>query len=100
MERSKPRRRPRLTVPRHAHGQAFLEAAVLAAVAVQPDHQALAIPQAAVLYLLLDAPAEEPLQVIMPHVKTNPINFYFSSQQLVNINSNGVFAQPSFSLRR
>ena len=50
-----------LTIAGHADGQAFLEAAVLTAVAVQSDDQALAVSQAAVLDLLLDTPPEEAL---------------------------------------
>lgn len=51
-----------LTVAAHASGKAFLEAAVLAAVAVQSDDEALAVPQAPVLDLLLDAATKETLK--------------------------------------
>jgi hypothetical protein len=51
-----------LTVAGHSHGETFLEAAVLTAVPVQPDDQTLPVPQAAILYLLLDAAPEEALQ--------------------------------------
>lgn len=51
-----------LTVAGHPDGKTFLEATVLTAVPVQPDDQTLAIPQAPVLYLLLDAAPEEALE--------------------------------------
>ena len=54
-------KRRKLTVARHADGQTFLEATVLAPVAVEPDDQALAVAQAPVLDLFLNAPPEEAL---------------------------------------
>ena len=55
-------RRGGLTISRHADEEALLEATVLAAVAIQPDHETLSVAQTAVLDLLLDAPAEETLR--------------------------------------
>lgn len=53
-----------LTVSGHAHQQAFLEAALLAAVPVDPhDGAALVLQALLVLDVLLDAPPEEALSV-------------------------------------
>ena len=51
-----------LTVSGHADGEALPESAELTAIPVQSYHQALAVPQAPVLDLLLYAPPEEALQ--------------------------------------
>lgn len=51
-----------LTVAGHPDGETFLEPTVLTPVPVEPDDQALAVPQAPVLYLLLDASPEEALK--------------------------------------
>lgn len=62
-----------LTIAAHASGKAFLEAAVLAAIAVQSDDQALAVPQTAIFDLLLDAatkeslPGKNPLKIYILH---------------------------------
>jgi len=50
-----------LTIAAHASGEAFLEAAILAAIAVQPNDQALSVPQTAVFDLFLDAATKETL---------------------------------------
>lgn len=50
-----------LTVAAHTDGQTLLESAKLTAVPIQPDHNALPVTQAAVLYLLLDASPEKTL---------------------------------------
>lgn len=63
MECPSPAGGPRLTVAGHADQQALLEAALLAAVAVDADDGAVLILQALlVLDVLLDAAAEEPLR--------------------------------------
>lgn len=55
--------RQTLTISRHANGDAFLQATVLAPVPVDPQDGALLVLGAgAVLDLLLDAAAEESLQ--------------------------------------
>lgn len=51
-----------LTVAGHPDGETFLEPTVLTPVPVEPDYQTLAVPQAPVLYLLLDASPEEALK--------------------------------------
>lgn len=51
-----------LTIPRHPHGQAFLETAVLTSISIQAVHHALAISQAPVLDLLLDTAPKESLK--------------------------------------
>ena len=51
-----------LTVPRHADGEALLETAELAAIPVQSDHHAFAVPQTSVLDLLLNAAPKETLR--------------------------------------
>lgn len=51
-----------LTVAGHPDGKTFLEPTVLTPVPVEPDDQTLAVPQAPVLDLLLDASSEEALQ--------------------------------------
>lgn len=54
---------PTLTISRHANSDAFLQAAVLAPVPVDPlDGTLLVLGAGAVLDLLLDAAAEESLQ--------------------------------------
>lgn len=53
----------RLTISAHAHGNAFLQSAVLAAVAIYPQDAALLVLRAgAVLDLLLDRASEESLR--------------------------------------
>lgn len=51
-----------LTVAGHPDGKTFLEPTVLTSVPVEPDDQTLAVPQAPVLDLLLDASPEEALK--------------------------------------
>jgi hypothetical protein len=51
-----------LTVARHADCETFLEATILTSVSVEPDDEALSVPQTAVLDLLLDAPSKEALK--------------------------------------
>lgn len=57
-----------LTVSGHSHHQAFLEAALLAAVPVYPhDGAALVLKALLILDVLLDAPSEEALQIPNTH---------------------------------
>lgn len=50
-----------LTVSRHANSEAFLEATVLTAIAIQPNNETLAVPQTPVFNLLLNGSSEEAL---------------------------------------
>lgn len=50
-----------LTVPGHADIETFLEPAKLASVPIEPDHEALLIPQTSVLDFLLNTAPEKAL---------------------------------------
>ena len=78
-----------LTVTRHSHSQAFLEATILTPVPVETYNGTLPIPKAAVLYLLLNAPSEETLGVEGELVQGFIIN-------PVSISSNSIYVNFLF----
>lgn len=53
-----------LTISGHADSEAFLEAAILAPVSVEPDDETLAITKASVFNLFLNTPPEEALFIV------------------------------------
>lgn len=64
-----------LTVPGHADCKTFLEPAVLAAVAIEPDDETLAVAQTPVLDLFLYTPSEETLDTETYKLRKNAILF-------------------------
>lgn len=74
-----------LTIARHADGQAFFKAAVLASVAVEPDNQTFTIAQAPVLDLFLDTPPEETLQSFTHTQRNNKNNLYYYKEAEIKL---------------